>query len=149
MRAFYYDYEGVREMRRPRVEASEQYRLIMECRQSGLSDYQWCKEKGIRAGTFYNWVNRLRQKGVPDIPKPAGQTTYKASPKQEVVRIDIERESPPMYSTSQTSLVLNNGQAIGGLTIEIEVNGNRIGMTNDVAPELLSEILQILIKPRC
>ena len=29
----------------------------MECRKSGLSDYQWCKQKGIKPGTFYNWYN--------------------------------------------------------------------------------------------
>ena len=29
-------------MRLPRVPVEEQYRLIMECRQSGLSDHQWC-----------------------------------------------------------------------------------------------------------
>ena len=37
-----------------RVPADQQYQLIMECRNSGLSDYQWCKEQGIRPGTFYN-----------------------------------------------------------------------------------------------
>ena len=36
--------------------ADEQYRLIMECRSSGLSDFQWCNEHGIKPGTFYNWV---------------------------------------------------------------------------------------------
>lgn len=46
----------------------EQIRLIMECRQSGLSDYQWCQKQGINAGTFYNWVSKLRKSGytIPD-----------------------------------------------------------------------------------
>ena len=34
----------------------EQYDIIMECRQSRLSDYQWCLEHNINPGTFYNWV---------------------------------------------------------------------------------------------
>ena len=50
-------------MRAKPVNADEQYRLIMECRASGLTDYQWCIEHGIKPGTFYNWVKRLRQKG--------------------------------------------------------------------------------------
>ena len=29
-----------------RVCKEEQIRLIMECRKSGLSDYQWCEKKG-------------------------------------------------------------------------------------------------------
>lgn len=45
------------------VKAKEQYRLVMECRSSGLTDHQWCREKGICPGTFYGWVRRLRQKG--------------------------------------------------------------------------------------
>lgn len=45
-----------------RVNADEQYKLILECRSSGLTDYQWCKDHGINLGTFYNWVKRLRKK---------------------------------------------------------------------------------------
>ena len=50
-------------MRSKRIPVEEQYRLIMECRQSGLTDHQWCVEHDIKPGTFYNWVRRLRQKG--------------------------------------------------------------------------------------
>ena len=50
-------------MRSKRIPTEEQYRLIMECRQSGLTDHQWCVEHDIKPGTFYNWVKRLRQKG--------------------------------------------------------------------------------------
>ncbi|MEG2013313.1 MAG: transposase [Anaerovoracaceae bacterium] len=53
-------------MRASRVSPEEQYRLIMECRRSGLSDQQWCLNNDIKPGTFYNWVKRLRQKGHPD-----------------------------------------------------------------------------------
>ena len=55
-------------MRSKRIPAEEQYRLIMECRQSGLTDHQWCVEHDIKPGTFYNWVKRLRQKGCVDLP---------------------------------------------------------------------------------
>ena len=55
-------------MRSKRIPAEEQYRLIMECRQSGLTDHQWCVEHDIKPGTFYNWVKRLRQKGCMDLP---------------------------------------------------------------------------------
>ena len=42
MLAFYSNYYEVKAMRAPRVPVEEQYRLIMECRKSGLSDHQWC-----------------------------------------------------------------------------------------------------------
>ncbi len=32
-------------MERKFVRKDEQIKLIMECRQSGLSDYQWCRQR--------------------------------------------------------------------------------------------------------
>ncbi len=42
--------------------ANQQYQMILECRSSGLSDYQWCMEHGIKRGTFYNWVVRAMKR---------------------------------------------------------------------------------------
>lgn len=39
-------------MKARRVRRDEQMKLIMECRSSGLSDYQWCETQGIHPGTF-------------------------------------------------------------------------------------------------
>ena len=50
-------------MRRLCTSPAEQYRLVLDCRQSGLSDTRWCEENGIQPSTFYNWVNCLRKKG--------------------------------------------------------------------------------------
>ena len=72
----YSSYGGVL-MRSKRIPAEEQYRLIMECRQSGLTDHQWCVEHDIKPGTFYNWVKRLRQKGCVDLPASTGSTYCK------------------------------------------------------------------------
>lgn len=56
-------------MKRKFVRKDEQIKLIMECRQSGLSDYQWCRQMDINPGTFYNWVSKLRKSGYtfPDL----------------------------------------------------------------------------------
>lgn len=59
----YSSYGGVL-MRSKRIPAEEQYRLIMECRQSGLTDHQWCVEHDINLGTFYNWVKDCVRKVV-------------------------------------------------------------------------------------
>lgn len=58
-------------MRAARVSPQRQYELIMECRSSGMTDSQWCLQHGIKPGTFYNWISRLRKKSCLDIPKPA------------------------------------------------------------------------------
>ncbi len=36
-----------------RVCKEDQIRLITECRQNGLSDYQWCEQNGIHPDNFY------------------------------------------------------------------------------------------------
>ena len=69
------------------VRKSEQIKLIMECRRSGLSDYQWCQNQGINPGTFYNWVSKLRKAGY-SIPDSANRVSA-LSVKQEIVKLDM------------------------------------------------------------
>ena len=69
------------------VRKSEQIKLIMECRRSGLSDYQWCQNQGINPGTFYNWMSKLRKAGYTI---PNSESRVSALPvKQEVVKLDM------------------------------------------------------------
>ena len=134
-------------MSAPRIPASEQYRLVMECRQSGLSDHQWCLENGIKPGTFYNWIKRLKQKGISDIPAPAGRDGYQPSPKQEVVRIDFKHETDILQVPSDsnapfTTMVLPSEKIHP--TIELTVGGTLVRITNDTDPNLLLQTLRIL-----
>lgn len=75
-------------MRSKRIPAKEQYRLIVECRQSGFTDHQWCVEHDIKPGIIYNWLKRLRQKGCMDLPIATGRN-YSTSESQEIVRVDF------------------------------------------------------------
>lgn len=86
------------------VRKDEQIKLIMECRQSGLSDYQWCQRQGINAGTFYNWVSKLRKCGytIPD----SNSKTEGAATVQDVVKVDLVRENVPGPVAGQNPLPL-------------------------------------------
>ena len=55
-------------MRSKRTSPQEQLRLITECHQSGLTDYEWCQQHNIKVSTFYAWVHRLKRSGEIDIP---------------------------------------------------------------------------------
>ena len=85
--------------------AEERYRLVMKRRSSGLSDFQWCNEHGIKPGTFYNWVKRLRKKACYDFPPATGRGGYKPSKQQDVVKLEIvdqpvlREETPPLLSS--------------------------------------------------
>ena len=114
-------------MRAKPVNADEQYRLIMECRASGLTDYQWCIEHGIKPGTFYNWVKRLRQKGCDSIPSAVKS---RAPVRQEIVKIDLQKPSgsileieAPSEPVSRSSSMLSElpvlELSMAGMTIRI------------------------------
>ncbi len=74
-----------------RVRKAEQVELIMECRSSGIFDYQWCQNHGIHPRTFYNWVSKLRKVGYA-IPDSQSRTSA-VSVKQEVVKLEMSKSA--------------------------------------------------------
>ena len=82
-----------------RICKEDQIRLIMECRQSGLSDYQWCERNGIHPGNFYNWVSKLRKSGY-SFPESEAKTNAVAM-KQEVVKVNLIQELEPSHEVEQ------------------------------------------------
>ena len=121
------------------VKAKEQYRLVMECRSSGLTGHQWCRENGICPGTFYGWVRRLRQKGYQDIPEPVH--SQRVSTKQEIVRIepDIRQGrdvSPPLLETAYPAFPVP--------AMELSVAGMVLRIPNGTDPALLRETVRLI-----
>ncbi len=70
-----YEYEGKR-LNAKQIFKKSKKRRGRECRNSGLTDYQWCKQKGISTNTLYRWINKFRQNGYPDIPKARNLQKY-------------------------------------------------------------------------
>ena len=71
--------------RKARVPMAEQIRLINECRQSGMTDADWCRENDIAVSTFYNWIwsaagkrqrIRSRQRIMVILRSPAQNRTW-------------------------------------------------------------------------
>lgn len=110
------------------VRKPEQIKLIMECRQSGLSDYQWCRKQGINPGIFYNWVSKLRKAGytIPDsVDKVSGVPVM-----QEVVKLDLAESgiSTPAMMEQSTSLPALSG--VPCIAAEIECGNIRVRIFN-------------------
>lgn len=122
----------------------ERFELVMECRSSGLSDYQWCQEKGIHPGTFYNWITRFRKKGYPNIPAPAGRTSKQKAMKQEVVKLDVLPDTPSEPASFQSLGFTPAAEHTGNPTIEIHTGSSIIRMTNDIDPQLFCMVLSQL-----
>ena len=122
--------------------------LVIQCRQSGLSDAAWCSEHGISPSCFYNAVTRLRKRAC-QIPEPAGRasTLDLTSHKQDVVQIAIEPETPPAELVSHAdnrAMYPDNSH-----TIEIETREFRVRMNNSVSPALLQILMDALKEPLC
>ena len=130
--------------REKRRSVEEQEQLVRECRASGLSDRAWCLREGIKPGTFYNWVNRLKLRtGAETVPIAVPERQPEP---QDVVRIDIVEETGGMELTApvRENDVAKDRPAQAGAVMEIAVGAMRIRLTNDVAPELLARMLREL-----
>lgn len=124
---------------RSKFSLEEKYDMIMECRSSGLSDFQWCKQHSIQPSTFYGWVNQVRRQHS-DIPDQPGRHNTKPAVKQDVVKLEIidgvATDVPPVNIQPQAS---------SPYTVEISVgNSTSIRLANDVNPALLAQIMSAL-----
>ncbi|WP_071144161.1 IS66 family insertion sequence element accessory protein TnpA [Coprococcus phoceensis] len=112
-------------MKAKRVNREEQLKLIMECRSSGLSDYQWCEAHGIHPGTFYNWVSKLRK---ADVTLPDSESKHLGTPvHQEVVKVDLV--SNPVPSTTimkQNTRILAMPSTDASVAMEIVMDNSTI-----------------------
>ena len=99
------------------VRKPEQIQLILECRQSGLSDYQWCRNQGIHPGTFYNWVSKLRKAGytIPD----SESKSFALPAGQEVVRLDLAEHEVPAPAIPRQNANLPSPAAVSSIAAAV------------------------------
>ena len=114
------------------ISKEDQLRLIQECRNSGLSDYQWCIKNGISHSSFYRWVTKLRAEACAAVPSKV----VPVSEKQEVVKLEISEELPVVNT------FVNEPKAESPAnTMEIKLNGITINVNNNVDRTLLIDVI--------
>ena len=128
--------------RKTRISMPEQLKLINQCRQSGLTDADWCRENDIAPSTFYNWVSRCRKAASAQIQEPSYGHLESSRPKQEVVHVEIvpEPKTEPVTTSAFTQHGLNLDNSH---TIEIAIKDLKIRINNDADPMLLSRTLHL------
>lgn len=128
-------------MKSKRVSCDEQMQLIMECRQSGLSDYHWCQMHGINPGTFYNWISRMKKRGIT-LPESSGGAKYTSSPVQEVVKLELIPEKhtvpTPAISTCDTYSTVND------VAFEVVTHSATIRVFNSTDSRMFENLFQCL-----
>ena len=118
----------------------------MECRNSDLSDYQWCKEHGIQPGTFYNWVSRLWKKACCEIPESISKAEPSPAPVQDVVRLNFnsKAEHPQAMLLCQPAPASPTCTADIPAKIEIYLGNAIIRIANGTDPAILDRILSLV-----
>ena len=125
-------------MRAKRRTEQEQYEIIMECRQSGLSDHQWCLEHDINPGTFYNWVRRFRKQAC-EFPAPAGKDRFQAI-HQEVVKMEIIPDHPSDFFEQPSIAEITKPVA----AMELQIGQAVLRISNQTDPRLLEQTLKLI-----
>lgn len=128
-------------MRAKRRTEQEQYDMIMECRQSGLSDHQWCLEHDINPGTFYNWVRRFRKQAC-EFPAPAGKDRFQAV-HQEVVKMEIIPDHPSDFF-EQPSMEDSAEITKPVAAMELQIGKAVLRISNQTDPRLLEQTVKLL-----
>lgn len=121
-----------------RVCKEDQIKLIMECRQSGLSDYQWCEQNGIHPGTFYNWVSKLKKSGYT---LPDTQKNSEMKPEiQEVVKVDLIDS----VSEVEQNVSLQTQPREGYLAAELQIGNITLRLFNGADENLIPNTLRCI-----
>ena len=121
-----------------RVCKDDQIKLIMKCRQSGLSDYQWCEQNGIHPGTFYNWVSKLKKSGYS---LPDTQKNSEMKPEiQEVVKVDLIDS----VSEVEQNVSLQTQSREGYLAAELQIGNITLRLFNGADENLIQNTLRCI-----
>ena len=110
--------------------------LITACRSSGLSDRDWCRNKGIAPSSFYKAISRLRSEAcavtaVPHEKLPAVQEAVEINLADFEARTITSRDSGGSKESSTAVRV-----SVGGISLEI---------TNDAERSVIHETLRTLL----
>ena len=115
----------------------QKFDMVMECRNSGLSDYMWCKQNDIQNRTLYSWVKQLKRDGA-DVHERTYAEDYHLDSKPDIVKLEIVDEHLAEKVSIVQQLPSNN------CAIEITIGQASIKVFNDVNPQLLSQVLSCL-----
>ena len=143
-------------MRSKRTSPEDQLRLITECHQSGLTDYEWCQQHSIKVPTYYAWVHRLKQSGKIEIPAVIPTVVHKGAEQLDIVKIKIEGDrqnaaalKPALTPEPPVETLSAMQPQLGYPVMEVIVCDVHLRVTNDVKPALLAETIRLLRSAGC
>lgn len=132
-------------MANTRLDFDKIFEKVIACRQSGLSDREWCISQGISPSTFYNWVCKLRERACCEIPESEAKKSKApiSTPHQDVVKINITPDQPAYPSTNSLFQAAKDTRT-DEVPIEIQLQGMRICIRNSADPMLLASTIKLM-----
>ena len=128
---------------------SEWMDIITQCRLSGMSDYIWCKERGIPSSSFYSAIDRLRKKACTIPERQEGVPVMDlVAPRQDVVPISIINDGaqkPAVYQEPP----LPAQHIDNPYTISINISGVQLDLMNSADIGLVGQVIDALRRPVC
>ena len=122
--------------------AEEWRQIILEARNSGMSDYEYCRINTIPPSTFYRAIKRLRRLSC-DIPAGAASQDR---PQQEVVPIKLS--DLPLTKSDQmqpvSGPVCDSTCGHFETTMRITIGGSTLELSNDADPMLIGSVVRML-----
>jgi hypothetical protein len=100
---------------------------IIECRSSGMSVKEWCKERGLDFTTYYRWERKILTSIIPaeDVPElPSPNLPAVPAPQNAIVKVELAAE--PEDET----------------TIRFSVNGFNFCVPSNVNSAFLTRLLE-------
>ena len=130
----------------PIATEEERLRIIHECRQSGLTANEWCRQHGLRWNTYHTWVTRLKKKGLLETAATVPTVMIHEPDRPDIVKVDLagRRENSPIRyeATGIWQEGIDSVSEGKAAVMEIDVAGIRIKATNQVNPQLLAELIR-------
>lgn len=121
-------------MTRKHRSLEEWMEIIKTCRNSGLTDKQWCLENHVSLSTFHKRVCYLRKKSYTIPSTNAKKSRPQTTAMQEVVPLDIVDREHPAFQTDQSSMP----------AVRIFTRSLQVDLENHASPELVRNVLQTL-----
>ena len=116
-----------------RVKTQRWLQLIHECRESGLTNSQWCEQNGISLKSYYYWLAKLRKMAVDDLPRKNYGTRTTHTPEPVFAQVAVP-ESQPAPVPIPTSVSPGN--------ILIHLSSSVIELPTDVPERLLISVIK-------
>lgn len=115
--------------------------IVQECRSSGLSDREWCREHKIAESTFYYNIRRLRKRSC-SIPE---RRRRKEVPQiQEVIPLTVSDDEGFAAPGAPVSRDHTPDIWVADTTFRIECHGIAVTLPENIAPETICSVVRAL-----